>query len=818
METISLLLVAAMASRVAGLGTASTIAISFRSKSVCGILARGTNNVSQTIIQCYGIGGHNRLGKVFSIQTEMSSSSSSSCATLSGGGDFFCGLSSNGSSLRCWAIALDEYHQSFRVSSTITLYRNATAPLGDLAVGDSQVCALQAETGRPLCWERRRRRRRRSSSLTISRSWFRRMTGKKPTPALLAITSGQGFSCGIMKGQRRVLCWGDNGIIGSQFADLSMVSLVAGVSHVCGLTVSGVLICKGDNDSGQADAPPSNMAFQYSSIALGAKHSCAIRRENGTVVCWGSGQASLSSSSGFSIQGISFESIVAGWDFTCGLTRKNLTIICWGSGWPQDSSSLIKNLPFLSPMAMVIPSPCAQDSRGGGGGGGVYPHSESEATIPASNNTITICKSCAPQPIPPAQSKIPITAVSSPHDPREEYRPGPYWAYEIYGSVGTILGIWALVYCLMTTTRRSHSTRAQEDSPGPTEENRNGASTVLVLSHTTTSHDLDRATLFSLAELAAATNNFSSEGKIGSGSFGKVYRGQLADGRLVAVKREEVLLARRKNSAHSCETAAFDSELALLSRVHHKHLVGLVGFCQEQDERLLVYNYMSKGSLHDHLHNNNNNMEKSSIILNSWRMRIKIALDAARGIEYLHNYAVPPIIHRDVKSSNILLDSNWTASVSDLGLSLLMRPESNEEHVEANAVVGTVGYIDPEYYVLKKLTTKSDVYGFGVVLLEILTGKRAVLKDYDDQTNCTPTGVVEYAGPCILAGEAWKVLDKRVGKPTQHECEAMELVAYTALRCVSLEGKFRPSMSQVVATLERAFSICNNDDDDDDAN
>ena len=124
--------------------------------------------------------------------------------------------------------------------------------------------------------------------------------------------------------------------------------------------------------------------------------------------------------------------------------------------------------------------------------------------------------------------------------------------------------------------------------------------------------------------------------------------------------------------------SAFDSELAFLSRLHHKHLVKLVGYCQERDERLLVYDYMKNGALYDHLHDKNN-IEKSNSFLNSWKIRIKIALDASRGIEYLHNYAIPPIIHRDIKSSNILLDANWLARVSDFGLSL-MSPVSDREY------------------------------------------------------------------------------------------------------------------------------------------
>jgi serine/threonine protein kinase len=290
------------------------------------------------------------------------------------------------------------------------------------------------------------------------------------------------------------------------------------------------------------------------------------------------------------------------------------------------------------------------------------------------------------------------------------------------------------------------------------------------------------------------------ENKIGSGSFGTVYKGELPDGREVAIKRGETGMKMRKLQE---KEIAFDSELALLSRLHHKHLLGLIGFCEENDERLLVYEYMSNWSLHDHLHSKENT-EKSSSILNSWKMRIKIALDAARGIEYLHNYAVPPIIHRDIKSSNILLDANWTAKVSDFGLSL-MEPESDQEFMSTRAA-GTVGYIDPEYYVLNVLTAKSDVYGLGVVLLELLTGKRAVFKN--DEDGVVPMGVVEYATPLIAKGMLQNVLDKRVGLPEMQETEAVELMAYTAMHSVNLEGKERPNIIDIVANLERALALC----------
>uniref|UniRef100_A0A0A9E313 Protein kinase domain-containing protein n=1 Tax=Arundo donax TaxID=35708 RepID=A0A0A9E313_ARUDO len=212
---------------------------------------------------------------------------------------------------------------------------------------------------------------------------------------------------------------------------------------------------------------------------------------------------------------------------------------------------------------------------------------------------------------------------------------------------------------------------------------------------------------------------------------------------------------------------------------------------------------MKNGALYDHLHPKPSS--SPSPVVSSWKLRIKILLDASRGIEYLHSYAVPPIIHRDIKSSNILLDGGWTARVSDFGLSL-MGPETEEAApAPVKQAAGTVGYMDPEYYGLHHLTVKSDVYGFGVVMLETLTGKRAIFKEAEGGS---PVSVVDYAVPSIVAGELAKVLDGRAPEPAAHEAEAVELVAYTAVHCVRLEGKDRPAMADIVANLETAFALC----------
>ncbi|KAJ9160333.1 hypothetical protein P3X46_025744 [Hevea brasiliensis] len=311
---------------------------------------------------------------------------------------------------------------------------------------------------------------------------------------------------------------------------------------------------------------------------------------------------------------------------------------------------------------------------------------------------------------------------------------------------------------------------------------------------------LNRAEELTLAQLAAATNGFSIENRIGIAPSFVVYRGKLPDGGEVVVKRRDTGYQREKFQE---EDSYFENELTFLSRLHHKHLVRLVGYCEEGNERILVYEYLKNGSLQERLHKNN--IERNSSVINSWKMRIKIALDVARGIEYLHNYAVPPIIHRNIKSSNILLDANWAARVCDFGMSVLGSESESNHKLEKAA--GTVGYIDPEFYSRNVLTTKSDVYSLGVVLLELLTGKRAVFEDEDNGDAIK--SIVDFATTKILANELVKALDHRIGPPEHvKEAEAIELFAYTALHCVNLEGNNRPSITNIVANLEQASSLC----------
>ncbi|XXG57226.1 hypothetical protein AAC387_Pa03g4438 [Persea americana] len=217
---------------------------------------------------------------------------------------------------------------------------------------------------------------------------------------------------------------------------------------------------------------------------------------------------------------------------------------------------------------------------------------------------------------------------------------------------------------------------------------------------------------FTYAQVVSMTNNF--EKSIGRGGFGTVYHGQMTNGTQVAVK----MLFLRSIKTPCQGSNEFENEVQLLTRVHHRNLVSFIGYCQEDGNMALIYEYMAQGNLGSHLSDNCSNAL-------SWYRRLRIALDVAQGLEYLHDDCKPSIIHRDVKTANILLNERLEAKIGDFGLSRVF----NDEFTHVSTVVkGTVGYLDPEYCNSNNLTEKSDVYSFGVVLLQLITGKPAIVR------------------------------------------------------------------------------------------
>lgn len=290
------------------------------------------------------------------------------------------------------------------------------------------------------------------------------------------------------------------------------------------------------------------------------------------------------------------------------------------------------------------------------------------------------------------------------------------------------------------------------------------------------------ARMFSLKEVKKATNGFSRDRILGVGGFGEVYKGELQDGTIVAVKSAKV--------GNIKSTQQVLNEVGILSQVNHKNLVRLLGCCIGAEQPLMIYEYISQGTLHDHLHG------KCSVFLN-WKTRLRIALQTAEALAYLHSSAYTPIYHRDVKSTNILLDDEFNAKVSDFGLSRLASPGLS--HISTCAQ-GTLGYLDPEYYRNYQLTDKSDVYSYGVVLLEMLTSQRAI----DFSRNEDDVNLAIYVSQRANGGSVMEIVDPRLlgEEPMVELMTSMKLFSEIALACLREKKGERPSMKDVVQEIQ----------------
>ncbi|KAK8679105.1 hypothetical protein V6N13_144573 [Hibiscus sabdariffa] len=297
---------------------------------------------------------------------------------------------------------------------------------------------------------------------------------------------------------------------------------------------------------------------------------------------------------------------------------------------------------------------------------------------------------------------------------------------------------------------------------------------------------------FRFADLKMATKNFRPDSVLGEGGFGSVFKGWIDENSLTAAKpgTGTIIAVKRLNPEGFQGHREWLAELNYLGQLHHPHLVKLIGYCLEDEHRLLVYEFMPRGSLENHLFRRGSYFQPLS-----WSLRMKVALGAAKGLAFLHN-AETKVIYRDFKTSNILLDSNYNAKLSDFGLAK-DGPTGDKSHVSTR-VMGTYGYAAPEYLATGHLTARSDVYSFGVVLLEMLSGRRAVDKN-------RPSGehnLVEWARPYLAnKRKIYRVLDNRL--EGQYSMEAALKAATLALRCLSAEAKFRPRMNEVVTVLEQ---------------
>ncbi|KAL3651808.1 hypothetical protein CASFOL_004810 [Castilleja foliolosa] len=292
---------------------------------------------------------------------------------------------------------------------------------------------------------------------------------------------------------------------------------------------------------------------------------------------------------------------------------------------------------------------------------------------------------------------------------------------------------------------------------------------------------------FTYNDLVVATNGFAQSNLLGQGGFGYVHKGVLPNGKDIAVK------SLKLNSGQG--EREFQAEVDIISRVHHRHLVSLVGYCSAGTQRMLVYEYVPNGTLEYHLHGAGRpTME--------WSTRLRIALGSAKGFAYLHEDCHPRIIHRDIKAANILIDFNFEAKVADFGLAKLS--SDTNTHVSTR-IMGTFGYLAPEYASSGKLTEKSDVYSYGIMLLELITGRRPVDVNSDDDYDT----LVDWARPILTkvteGGSYEDMVDPRLGD--NYDPQEMLRMVHSAAACIRHSARRRPKMSQIVRALEGDVSL-----------
>jgi serine/threonine protein kinase len=768
--------------QVYSLGSMSSIAVSYGEKGsvFCGLKSDGSHTVT-----CYG----SNSAIIYETPTHFS------FLGLTAGDGFVCGLLMDSNQPYCWG-------NSGYIEMGVPQPMIKKAQYLEISAGDYHVCGLRKP------WKEK--------NASLVDCWGYNMTKSYMFDGMIqSISAGSVFNCGLFSNNGSVFCWGDetsSKVISLTPLKMKFRKISAGGYHVCGILegVNSRTFCWGrslDNEEqisvthagqGNVDLAPNDPMI---SIVGGRFHACGIKSYDNGVICWGF----MIKSSTSAPSEIKVYEIAAGDYFTCGVLagKKSLVPFCWGVGFPTS-------LPLAVAPGICKPYPCSYgfyefDQKGlckfpnsgvcmpCSGDCPVEMYQKSVCNLASDRVCEYNCSACS-------SHECFLHCFSSYSNVGNEKKNEKIWALQlpvIIAEIGFVIFIVSIA-SLTSVLYVRHRLRDCECSARLKKAKRLNRSSSLQNENRKIRPEMEefklrKAQRFTYEELETATNGFKEESIVGKGSFSCVFRGVLKDGTVVAVKRAIVSLSP-PNNMHK-NNKEFHTELDLLSRLNHAHLLNLLGYCEEGGERLLVYEFMAHGSLYQHLHGPNQVLKQEL----NWIRRVTIAVQAARGIEYLYGYACPPVIHRDIKSSNILIDEEHNARVSDFGLSLLGPVDSNSPLAELPA--GTLGYLDPEYYRLHYLTTKSDVYSFGVLLLEILSGRKAIdMMQYEEGNN-----IVEWAVPLIKSGDIAAILDPILKPP--REIDALKKIANVACKCVRMRGKERPSMDKVTTSLERSLAV-----------
>ncbi|KAK9985502.1 hypothetical protein SO802_030453 [Lithocarpus litseifolius] len=682
-------------------------------------------------------------------------------AALSGGEGFLCGILANTSQAYCWS------SNSSGIDLVPSIYQ--TTAYSHIAAGKNHVCAVRGsyysdhDSGIVDCWEIVKKSNNYLSSKQSDLFYNQSISNF----VFKKVVSGEGFSCGSLR-EGGIVCWGPNSAsLGVSNILENYVVLASGRSSLCGISeMSNGVKCWGDSNS--YVAPP--IGIKFVSLTAGANHFCGIRGDNHGVECWG--VFNLSSVP----KGSRFMAIASSDFVTCGIREDDLVLDCWlvNSPSPHDYdpplelcspglctpgscstgqfayNASILNEPDLTSLCirkdLKICSPCGSNCSEG-----FFLSSSCSENADRACTACSLCQNSSCWDVCQLQSSQKMDQKHWNHLRRLVLIIGS----SISGLLFILIGC-CLLPCMRTTQKVEGTKRHFNSCMGkPKLETDPIADLQPPLS---VAPCPGMAQIFRLSELKDATNGFKEFNELGRGSYGFVYKAVLSDGRQVAVKRANAATIIHSNNRD------FEMELEILCKIRHCNIVNLLGYCSEMGERLLIYEYMPHGTLHDHLHGGLSPL--------NWSLRLKVSMQAAKGLEYLHKELVPPIAHRDVKTSNILLDFDWGARIADFGL-----VTSNDKDLSGDL--------------------ESDVYNFGIVLLEILSGRKAYDRDY------MPPSTVEWAVPLIKQGKAAAIIDRYVALP--RNVEPLLKLADLAEVAVRENPSERPTMSDVASRLEQIF-------------